>query len=616
MATKGTGKASKTAVWIIILLLIVGLGGFGVTNFSGNIRSIGTVGETEIGVNRYARELQQQINAFSAQTGQPISFAEAQQFGIDQAVLQQLVTTVALEDEAAEMGLSVGDAQIRDQVLAIPAFQGLDGSFDRLAYRDALDRSGMNETQFEDSLRAEVARSIVQGAVAGGVEAPAAMIDPVVDFALERRSFAWAVLGVEDLAEPVADPTEADLRAYYDANPDEFMLPRTRAITYAWLTPDMIVDSIETDEDALRALYQERIGQYVSAERRLVERLIFPSQSQALAAKARLDDGSVTFEDLVAERGLELGDLDLGDVTEDELDDAGEPVFAVDEPGIVGPVETDLGPALFRVNAILAAQETNFEEARTELLDEFRLDAARRAIADQIDPIDDLLAGGATLEQLATETAMVSGRIEWTEGASDGIAAYAAFRDAAARAATGDFPEIEVLDDGGIFALRLDEVIEPRLQPFEDARDQAESGWRAARTVEALAGQARAVIEQLQGGADPETLGITLSEEAEVTRTGFVPETPPGFLDQVFEMEEGEFRIIDGPSAAYIVRLDKILPPDTEDATVAAQMDRFTESIAQSIGADILRAYSQAVQNRAGISLNQAAVNAVHANFQ
>ena len=41
-----TGKSiSKTFVWIIIGLAMLGLGGFGASNLSGTIRTIGTVGD-------------------------------------------------------------------------------------------------------------------------------------------------------------------------------------------------------------------------------------------------------------------------------------------------------------------------------------------------------------------------------------------------------------------------------------------------------------------------------------------------------------------------------------------------------------------------------------------
>ena len=78
---------SKTAVWILMGLLILGLGGFGAVNLSGNLRSIGTVGDKSISVDAYARQLQNEIRAIERQSGQPLPFARAQEIGLDRAVL-------------------------------------------------------------------------------------------------------------------------------------------------------------------------------------------------------------------------------------------------------------------------------------------------------------------------------------------------------------------------------------------------------------------------------------------------------------------------------------------------------------------------------------------------
>ena len=142
---------------------------------------------------------------------------------------------------------------MRDQLLNSPQFQGIDGTFDREGYRFVLERSGQTETEYENSLRAEIARTILQTAVISGAETPETFLTTIFDFELEERSFIWGRVTADLLDEPVGDASDADLQAYYDANPDAFMLPETRAITYAWITPDMIVDQMEVDEDALRA---------------------------------------------------------------------------------------------------------------------------------------------------------------------------------------------------------------------------------------------------------------------------------------------------------------------------------------------------------------------------
>lgn len=130
-----TGKnISKTFVWIIIGLAMLGLGGFGASNLSGTIRTIGTVGDKHIDVGEYARQLSQEIRAVEAQTGETLPFSRAQEIGLDQAVLGRLISERALDHEAAVLGLSIGDEALRDQIVEISAFQGISGSFNREAY--------------------------------------------------------------------------------------------------------------------------------------------------------------------------------------------------------------------------------------------------------------------------------------------------------------------------------------------------------------------------------------------------------------------------------------------------------------------------------------------------
>ena len=173
-------------------------------------------------------------------------------------------------------------------------------------------------------------------------------------------------LGEADLVTPLPDPTEDELKAFHDANIARFTAPEAKRITYAALLPEAIAADQPVEEAVLRELYQGRIDEFVIPERRIVERLIFPDQAAADAARAELDAGG-SFEALVTARGLTLDAIDLGDVTRDDLGAAADAVFAAAEGAVVGPVESDLGQALYRVVTALDAEETTFEEARDTL---------------------------------------------------------------------------------------------------------------------------------------------------------------------------------------------------------------------------------------------------------
>ena len=68
--TKSKTSVSKIFVWILLGFLFVGLIGFGTGNLSGNIKTIGKIGDTEITVNQYVRALQSELRNTSQQFGQ------------------------------------------------------------------------------------------------------------------------------------------------------------------------------------------------------------------------------------------------------------------------------------------------------------------------------------------------------------------------------------------------------------------------------------------------------------------------------------------------------------------------------------------------------------------
>tara|TARA_R110002072_G_scaffold847_32_gene6879 strand:- start:3879 stop:5720 length:1842 start_codon:yes stop_codon:yes gene_type:complete len=605
---------SKTAVWALLGLLILGLGGFGAVNLSGNVRTIGTVGTKSIPIDQYARDLSQEIRAIEAQTRQPLPFAQAQQIGLDRAVLQRLVRNRALDHEADQLGLSIGDEALRQEILQITAFQGHDGEFDREGYRFALQQGGLSESEFETTLREEASRTLLQGAIVSGVKMPQVYARTLMNYVGEKRSFTWTSLAAKNLAVPLATPTDADLRSYYDENTDQFMLPATKMITYALLSPDAMIDEVEVPLEELQQAYDDRADQYIQPERRLVERLTFSDQEAADQAAAALEVDGTTFNALVQERGLDLSDVDLGDVSRLGLGTAGEAVFAAEVGDIVGPLPGDLGPALFRVNGILPAQNVSFEDVKADLQGELASARAVRAVEARAQDLDDQLAGGATLEQLANETKMTLGTIAWTQESSDDIAAYGDFRQAAAALALDDFPKVNQLEDGGIYAMRLDETLDERPQPFEEVRVDVRAAWRADQTVQQLTAQATALVATLGGEASFEEAGLDALIEQDQTRNAFIEGTPETFMTEVFKMNVDDVIVLPGEDSVVIVRLDSITAADSDEANTAL-LDQISQQLDQTLAQDIFAIFANDVVRRAAPQVDQRAVQAVHVNF-
>ena len=297
---------------------------------------LGEVGNTPVETSDYLRAINQEMRTFEAQTGQNLTAEQARQLGLPQVVQARLFAAAALEDEANRLGVSVGDHVVAEQIRNADAFHGLTGQFDADRYNQVLRSQGLTPASFEHDVRMDQARLILQSAVTDGVRAPQVVAERTAGWLLETRDLAWQELTDADLAAPITPPDEATLRAWHEANGARFTAPETRQITYAWLTPEMLADTVQLDDQALRGIYEQNIAEYQQPERRMVERLVYPDEAEAQAAKAQLDAGQATFEKLANARGLQLTDIDLGEVAKPDLGAAGDPVFALAQPGVVG----------------------------------------------------------------------------------------------------------------------------------------------------------------------------------------------------------------------------------------------------------------------------------------
>lgn len=615
MSSALRSKGKSTIVWALMGLLLLGLGGFGVTNFSGSISSIGSVGDVEIGVNAYGRALRAEMQAQGGQQGRALTFQEASAIGLDAQVRARMFAEAALDDAAQKAGISVGDAEVARQITGAQAFQGLTGGFDREAYRMALRQQGLSEAEFEGQLRAESARLVLQGAIVGGVKAPKALTTTLADWILETRDLTVAELLPSDLSEPVGAPDDATLKAWYDAHPELYTAPETREISYLLLSPEMMLPEAQPSEEDLRAAYESRKAEFVTPERRLVERLIYPTAEEATAAKARFDKGEATFEALAAERGLTLADIDLGEAVPSDLGAAADAVFGLTEPGVVGPFDTDLGPALYAMNGILEAQEVTFDQAREDLASELSMDRARRLVQDAAPALEDELAGGATLEDLAKAGPAKLEKISFTAGSDSGIAAYQAFREAAAAVTAEDFPTLAELDDGGLFALRLDAVVPPALKPFDEVREQAVADWQKAETHTRLVALAEELKGKLTGGATLASLGLVTTHYAETGRGTYIESLPAPVSERAFEGAAGETAVIETPDTVHLVTVDRINTPDPKGEDMAGVVTSLDTQIGQQMAQDLYGLFSRRLQDEAGVRMDQSAVNAVHAQM-
>jgi len=230
--------------------------------------------------------------------------------------------------------------------------------------------------------------------------------------------------------------------------------------------------------------------------------------------------------------------------------------------------------------------------------------------------VDDLLASGASLEDLVAEAGLTLGTVDHVPGqrGDTTIEGYGAFLDAADAVAEGDFSEAILLEDGGLVALRLDQIVPAAPIPFADAKEAVADAWQADALTKALLDRAGQIQAEVAAGAAFGDFGAVVVTP-EIARDGSVDNTPDSLIDTVFAMAEAEVRVIDADGFVAVLALDRIVPAATSGADAEAMQAALVSQVQQALAADAFAAFAAALTSEAGISLDQATINAINASL-
>ena len=154
---------------ILLGLLVISFAIWGVSGELGGIgaNTLARVGDQEVTALEFDSALRQRIEQLSRQSGAPITMEQANAVGVSQQVLGELLSTAALDDQAADYNLGVSDDKLAARILNDPVFQGPDGQFDRERFRLILQNAGLREDNYVSTFRRSIAREQLAEAIAG-----------------------------------------------------------------------------------------------------------------------------------------------------------------------------------------------------------------------------------------------------------------------------------------------------------------------------------------------------------------------------------------------------------------------------------------------------------------
>ncbi|MEQ1879108.1 MAG: SurA N-terminal domain-containing protein [Bdellovibrionia bacterium] len=138
---------------IIIVFVFWGMKGDDMTSGGGGYAA--TVNNTVISIGEFRRAVEQQMQFYSRIFGKQFDMNDQRSMQIRNSTLDRLISQELMVQGAEDQGILASDAEVRQQIFDIPAFQK-DGRFQRDAYNNYLTYVRMSPAQFETDLRKDL----------------------------------------------------------------------------------------------------------------------------------------------------------------------------------------------------------------------------------------------------------------------------------------------------------------------------------------------------------------------------------------------------------------------------------------------------------------------------
>jgi len=432
-----------------------------------------------------------------------------------QGILNNLVRETLVNLHVAEEGYRISDQMVTDFIQRVPEFE-VDGSFSRDRYYQWLEERGLSPTRFEESQRESLRlQQFQRGLVATAFVTPAEY-RRYLNLYGEQRRVGIATFIVDRFAEDI-EVGEDEVAAWYNDNPAEFQTPESADVEYIEIDRSALRRQADLGEQELEEYYTQSANRYLQDERRRARHILIPfgddrsaaeEQASALAARVRAGE---PFEDLARQYSADGGTAeqggDLGLMMKSQMPGLlGDEIFTMTEGQIKGPVESEFGYHVIRLDAIEAGGPLPLEQIRGELENELRDIKAEETFQELQRVLSDALFDGDSLQDMAAAAKLdVKSASGFTRGGGEPFGSNQAAIDAIFDPRVlrdNALSDIVELDANRAAIFRVRELHEAAQQPLADVRGQIAETLRMERAREMARERAQELEARLTDGAN------------------------------------------------------------------------------------------------------------------
>ena len=503
---------------------------------------------------------------------------EAIATGLMDQIIAELIERSLFEAEAARLGLTVTRDMAKQSLRTNPLFQDASGNFNPLLMRDILARRGISEDQLIADIGYAEKRNQVIAAIASGAEYSPVLADSMAKWLAQQRQIHFAAIAISP--DQVTDPDQATLSGWYRDNQDIFDAPTMRSVTAVILSPDHYLQNIVVSQTELENAFEERKSAFSVPERRDFLQMVLPDLETAEAVRQRLIAGEDFAAVALEVSGDKPEDITFVGVTRDDLpEDLAATIFAGSEGNVTNPSQTPFGVYVFEITAINEAKIPSFEDIRTRLEEELKIEMAVNQVYDSITIFEEAQDSGATLEeaakaakaQLITIAGMSQKSLNESSDPINDIATSTGFRSAVWQQEIGTEGMLIADEDNTYFALRVENETAARSRDLDEVKDEAIKAWKLETAISRAKTQAEDIIAANDFDAAVKSAGATLEQSSPFLQSGIGLDHEESSLiaSASFSIEVGDKTLVEtGSDSIIVIRLDDIIAGDEDTVTL------------------------------------------------
>ena len=611
-------KIRNVLVGILIGFLVIGFAIWGVSDvFTPSVsNSAATLGDEKISLQEFDDAMRRELQARAQDSGRALTNQEAYTAGVHTQVLGTLITQRAIDVDATALGIGVNRRTARGFVAEIPAFTDeITGKFSEDKIDAVLRNNRITRDQFERDILLTLRRQQTVPAIISGIDLPTPLAENLYSYVTEQRKASVLTLTEASIEAP-QDPGDETIRDYINSNQARFTAPEYRKITFIRLEPVDLAADIALSETDVQDSFQYRIdrGELGTEETRSVVQITATSEDSAQQAAKQLEQG-LSPKEIASGLGL-VEPLTYDAVSKTDIVDTSAANLAFElDAGKAGAVLGDLGEWL-AVHTVYINEATQpvLADMREEIERDLLAELAQEQLFDKTSDSENPIQEGLTIEEIAQQYEVPYSSVDFInrQGALqdgqrltglDAIPGIATDETILREIFTAEIDRVTDLFETstkGWMAVRVDDVIDPVLRPFDDIRSRALANWKTEQIDDLLQEKMLDIASRVQTG---ETLlnleaeigaGASLSDVA-MTRGQPDPTLGPQVAVGILDGNIGT--VARGPGATPLTRQIAVVTDiiANNDGLAGQFADTVKQQLLNTVSSDIQNAYRQAI---------------------